>query len=408
MKRNVHLEKLHSGYIFPEINKRKKLFLEQNPHAELISLGIGDTTEPISPHITAGLKKAAEALGTREGYTGYGPEQGNLQLRQKIADVLYQSKFTTDEIFISDGSKCDIGRLQLLFGSQTIMAVQDPSYPAFVDTSVMVGQTSKYSQETAQYPGIVYMPCQPENDFFPDLEKTPRADIIFFCSPNNPTGATATRQQLEELVQFAKKNKSILIFDGAYASYIQDPTIPKSIYEIPGAREVAIELGSFSKMAGFTGVRLGWSLVPKELKYEDGSSVQKDWHRIISTFFNGASNIAQMGGIAALEEQGLQEMQKMTTFYLENTLIIKNAIEKLGLPNYGGTNTPYLWVKFPGMKSWDAFEKVLHETQIVSTPGIGFGPGGEGFLRFSAFGSRPTIQEAAKRWGSALRDAYID
>jgi len=400
VKRNPHIIKLNAGYLFPEVNKRKRAYLEKNPNAKLISLGIGDTTEPLYPHMTQSLVKAAQDLGTAQGYSGYGSEQGNLLLRNQIASKLYQNTVSSDEIFVSDGAKCDIGRLQILFGSHTTIAVQNPSYPAYVDTSVILGQTGEYNLEQGNYRGIVYLPCDPKNNFFPDLSSAPRTDLIYFCSPNNPTGAVSTREQLTALVNFAKKNRSILIFDAAYAVYIQDPEIPKSIYEIPGAREVAIELGSFSKMSGYTGVRLGWSIVPEELKYEDGSSVKTDWSRIVSTFFNGASNIAQIGGIGVLDDQGHPEMMKMVNFYLENAQILKNTFLEMGYEVYGGDHSPYLWVKFPGLKSWDAFEYLLEHAEIVTTPGSGFGAEGEGFIRLSAYGHRSTILEAVQRFKS--------
>lgn len=397
VKRNPNIAKLNAGYLFPEIAKRKRAFLEKNPSAQLISLGIGDTTEPIAPYISNGMKQKAEALMTREGYEGYGPEQGHLKFREKIASTLYHNKLDADEIFISDGSKCDIGRLQLLFGDQVTIAVQDPTYPVYVDSGVILGQTSDYNKEAQHYNGIVYMKCLPSNHFFPDLTQVPRTDLIYFCSPNNPTGATATKEQLTALVKFAKKNRSIIIFDAAYSSYIQDPSLPRSIYEIEGAHEVAIELGSFSKMAGFTGIRLAWSTIPKKLNYDEGHSVHVDWNRINSTFFNGASNISQAGGLAALQPEGLEAMSKMVNFYMENTKILKLTFEDLGYSVYGGSNAPYLWVKFNEMTSWHAFEDLMTRANIICTPGSGFGPGGEGFLRFSAFGNRSTIEEAAKR-----------
>lgn len=396
VKRNPHFAKLASGYLFPEINKRKKAFLEKNPNAKLISLGIGDTTEPIPPSIVKGLVEESQALGTVEGYTGYGLEQGLYSLRQKIAEVIYHKHISAEEIFISDGAKCDIGRLQIMFGSKARMAVQDPSYPVYVDTSVMMGQTSNYQFFSKHYEGIIYMPCLPENLFFPTLETIPIPDIIYFCSPNNPTGATASKEQLTKLVEYAKTNRAILIFDAAYAMYIQDPEIPKSIYEIPGADEVAIELGSFSKMAGFTGVRLGWTVVPEKILFDDGELVKNDWGRLHSTFFNGASNIAQRGGLAALQAEGFEEMKQLITYYMENTRIIRKALEDSKFIFYGGMHAPFLWVKFP-LNSWDAFEMVLNKAQLVTTPGLGFGPAGEGFLRLSALGHRENIEEAASR-----------
>ncbi|CUI17110.1 L,L-diaminopimelate aminotransferase [Candidatus Protochlamydia naegleriophila] len=402
VKRNLHLAKLQSGYLFPEITKRKKAFLEKNPSAELISLGIGDTTQPIPSLIANSMAITAEALATPDGYSGYGPEQGHFNLRQAISEQVYQGKRPADDIFVSDGSKCDIGRLQILFGGQASIAVQDPSYPAYVDTGVIMGQTSTYHPLSKQYSGITYMPCTPENSFFPSLEKLPRTDLIFFCSPNNPTGAAATYEQLSQLVDFAKQNGSVLIFDAAYACFIRNPNTPRSIYEIEGAEEVAIELGSFSKMTGFTGVRLAWSVVPKELRFEDGHLVQNDWNRINSTFFNGASNIAQSGGLAALRPEGLKAIKELTTFYMENATMLKEMFEALGYIVYGGVDTPYIWVHFPNQSSWEAFEMLLEKSHIISTPGSGFGPAGEGFLRFSAFANRANIIEAISRLRRAL------
>lgn len=386
IKRNPNLAKLKSGYLFPEINKRKQEFLAENSTAKLISFGIGDTTQPIPSSIANALSEAGKKLGTVEGYTGYGPEQGYANLREQIAKKIYRDLVKPSEIFISDGAKCDIGRLQMLFGPQISIAIQDPAYPVYVDGSIMQGIDQ-----------IIYMPCKPENHFFPDLENTPRTDLIYFCSPNNPTGAAATKEQLEKLVKFAKANKSIIIFDAAYANYIQDPKLPKSIFEIDGAAEVAIETSSFSKIAGFTGVRLGWTVVPDKLKYEDGSQVKNDWNRLISTLFNGASNIAQHGGLAVLEPNGLIEIEKLTHYYLKNAQHIKSTLESQGLTVYGGTNAPYLWVQFKGRKSWDVFQELMQSYHIVTTPGSGFGPSGEGFIRFTAFGDHKQVVLACER-----------
>jgi len=404
VKRNQNIAKLQSGYLFPEINRRKNEFLQKNPGAKLISLGIGDTTEPITRHIAKALYNTAKGLGTEKGYMGYGDEQGMTALREKIAKVMYNGSINGEEIFVSDGAKPDIGRLQLLFGNDAVVAVQDPAYPVYIDSTVMYGKTGKYNNASRQFENIVYMPCTPKNNFFPDLRKLPRADVIFFCSPNNPTGAAATREQLQQLVSYARKNKSIIIFDAAYNQYITDKNIPKSIFEIDNAREVAIEVNSFSKSVGFTGVRLGWAVVPKDLKYDDGNSVNKDWSRIMSTIFNGASNIAQHGGLAALEEKGMQEIKNNVSYYMKNAKMIRNAFEKSRYRVYGGVHAPYLWVKIPGKTSWQAFEEILDKVHIVTTPGVGFGPSGEGFIRLSAFGQREDVEEAAKRIeGMALK-----
>jgi LL-diaminopimelate aminotransferase len=403
VRRNPHLAKLQSGYLFPEIIKRKRAFLEKYPHAHLISLGIGDTTEPLSAFVAGKLAQTAHALGTAEGYTGYGPEEGQQKLRQLIAQQLYHNRFETDEIFISDGTNSDIGRLQILFGSHATMAVQDPSYPVYVDTGVVLGQTAGYHAPSRKYQGVTYMPCLPGNDFFPSLSQTPSSDIIYFCSPNNPTGAVATFSQLKELVDYARQRGSIIIYDTAYACYIQQPDLPRSIYEIKGAKEVAIELGSFSKMAGFTGVRLAWSVVPKELRFDDDHSVLQDWNRVHCTFFNGASNIAQAGGMAVLHPEGQKHIQALICFYMENAAILRTVFENLGYEVYGGINAPYLWVQFPHLSSWQAFDMLLEKSQLLSAPGSGFGPAGEGFLRFSAFGGRPQIEEAANRLYACLK-----
>lgn len=380
------MSRLKANYLFPEINLRKKQFLAEHPEASLISLGIGDTTEPISESIAKSLVEASAGLGTSQRYSGYGPEQGVKELREKIAAKIYLNRVHPEEVFISDGAKCDLGRLQMLFGNDLSIAVQDPSYPVYIEGSLIQGVKE-----------IISMPCSPENQFFPDLLALPRTDLIYFCCPNNPTGAVATKAQLEKLVKFAQVNRSIIIFDSAYASYIQDPLIPKSIFEIEGAKNVAIEISSFSKLAGFTGIRLGWTVIPQELKYDDGSSIKADWNRLTSTIFNGASNIAQAGGCAVFEEKGLEEISSLTKYYLENATIIKKTLEEIGFEVFGGVNAPYLWVRFKGQKSWDIFQRFLDQFHIVTTPGSGFGPTGEEFIRFTAFGHRENVLQAVER-----------
>ncbi|KAK6240530.1 hypothetical protein QUC31_015785 [Theobroma cacao] len=453
VSRNSNIAKLQAGYLFPEVARRRAAHLLKYPNAQVISLGIGDTTEPIPDVITSAMAKRSQALSTLEGYSGYGAEQGEKALRVALASTFYSNLgIEEDDIFVSDGAKCDISRLQVVFGSNVTMAVQDPSYPvihidmkyltayvvrhvscvgeitlalvmfgsgsvtmteitdgkeskelfhcpqqAYVDSSVIMGQTGQFQKDVEKYANIEYMRCTPENGFFPDLSTVARTDIIFFCSPNNPTGAAATREQLTRLVQFAKDNGSIIVYDSAYAIYMSDDN-PRSIFEIPGAKEVAIETASFSKYAGFTGVRLGWTIVPKQLLFSDGFPVAKDFNRIVCTCFNGASNIAQAGGLACLSPEGLEAMQEVIGFYKENTKIIVETFNSLGFKVYGGKNAPYVWVHFPGRNSWDVFSEILEKTHIVTTPGSGFGPGGEGFIRVSAFGHRENVLEACRRF----------
>lgn len=395
LKRNSGLSNLAAGYLFPEIARRRREFQASHPDAKIISLGIGNTTEPLTPHIDSGLVEGARRLGTVEGYTGYGDEQGLTLLRERIASVFYGGKVAADEVFVSDGAKCDIGRLQVLFGRDVKVAVQDPSYPVYVDGSVLIGAAGGWSG--AAYEGIRYLPCTAENGFFPDLSRLGPNSLLYFCSPNNPTGAVATRSQLTALVEAAFKTGSIIVFDAAYAEYIRDSSLPKSIFEIEGARQCAIEVSSFSKPIGFTGVRLGWSVVPRELKYSGGESVITDWNRICTTVFNGASNIAQYGGLASLDAEGLAEMKGLIDFYLGNAALIRRALEKLGVECVGGDNAPYIWARFPGEKSWDVFARILEKCHVVTTPGSGFGPAGESYIRFSSFGHRADVEEACRR-----------
>ncbi|KAL9672674.1 hypothetical protein QQ045_028926 [Rhodiola kirilowii] len=382
-----------SMQISVSISSSSSAFLNQS--------SLASRTQKVSvPLKASGVCKcvAAEPAEKTEGYSGYGAEQGEKALRAAIASTFYGDLgIDDDDVFVSDGAKCDISRLQILFGSDVTMACQDPSYPAYVDSSVIMGQTGQYSSEVGKYQNIEYMRCSPENGFFPDLSTVARTDVIFFCSPNNPTGASASRDQLKQLVKFAKDNGSILVYDSAYAKYISDDS-PRSIFEIPGAHEVAIETTSFSKYAGFTGVRLGWTVVPKQLLFSDGFPVAKDFNRIVCTCFNGASNVSQAGGLACLSPEGLKAMGDAIGFYKENTSIIVDTFNSLGFKVYGGKNAPYVWVHFPGRSSWDVFAEILEKTHVVTTPGSGFGPGGEGFVRVSAFGHRENIIEACRRF----------
>lgn len=405
--RNPNFAKLAGGYLFPEIGRRRSEYVKANPEmaSRIISLGIGDTTQPIPKHILQGLVEGASKLGTKEGYSGYGAEQGMPALREKIAKKLYNGLIEPEEVFVSDGAKCDIMRLQQMFGAGVVSAVQDPSYPVYVDTSVMLGQTGSQDPSTKQYSNIVYMPCTPENGFFPDYASLPRADVVYLCSPNNPTGAAATKEQLESLVALCKERGSILVFDAAYAPFIRSPGVPKSVFEIEGAKEVAIEVNSFSKYAGFTGVRLGWTVVPNDLKFADGTPVRNDFNRVMTTAFNGASNIVQAGGMACLDDEGLAEIDALIDYYLENARILRTTMEGLGFAVHGGVDAPYIFVELPESMggSWNAFQTILEKTQVVTIPGAGFGPGGENFLRLSAFAPRESVEEACARLSEALQ-----
>ncbi|MDR3363869.1 MAG: LL-diaminopimelate aminotransferase [Clostridiales Family XIII bacterium] len=394
MKPNPCLENIAPGYLFPEIAKRRSAYQQAHPELKVISLGVGNTTEPLFDTIADGLVREAQALATAEGYSGY-QDEGSAALRQKISEVFYGGRFSIDEIFISDGAKGDVGRLQLLFGAGTPVAVQDPAYPVYVDGSVLIGAGGPH--DGTGYAGIAYLPCTPENKFFPDLAKVAPGSLLYICSPNNPTGYVMTRAQLEALVAFANANGAVIIFDAAYSEFIRDKALPKTIFEIAGADACAIEINSFSKPAGFTGVRLGWTALPFGLKYDGGGSVNKAWSRVTATIFNGASNIAQAGGLAALSEKGLQEIRALTDYYLENAHLIKQALEDRGIRTIGGYDSPYVWAQFPGRTSWDVFDELLTKYNIVTTPGSGFGPAGESFVRFSAFGHHADVREACAR-----------
>ncbi len=395
---NINYDKLGAGYLFPEIARRTKAFAEKHPGVELHRLGIGDTTQPLTPSVVRALKDGADRLSKADTYTGYGDYEGEKFLREAICD-LYRERgvdLGLDEVFVSDGAKSDSGNIQSIFGPQNVIAVQDPAYPVYVDTNVMAGRTESFNTVTGQYAGIVYMPCHENNGFFPELPSE-KVDLIYICSPNNPTGAVATREQLARFVEYARQLQAVIIFDAAYSAFISDPRLPRSIYEITGAKQCAIEVNSFSKSAGFTGVRLGWSVVPKSLTTEDAPAgkVNALWYRRQSTFFNGPSNIVQYGGAAALSPKGRRECQTIVDYYMNNARIIRDGLTTLGLACYGGDNAPYIWAKTPnGLRSWDFFDTLLRGAHVVVTPGSGFGPSGEGFIRLSAFGRRESTERA--------------
>jgi LL-diaminopimelate aminotransferase len=401
---NENFLKLKAGYLFPEISRRIRAYKEKNPDAKIISLGIGDVTQPLPPAVISAMKKAVDDQAKGETLHGYGPEQGYDFLINAIIENDYKSRgidLQPSEIFVSDGSKCDTGNIQEIFGQDNIIAVTDPVYPVYVDTNVMAGRTGKATQQ-GTYEGIIYLPCTAENSFIPDLPKK-AVDIIYLCFPNNPTGAVAAKKTLSKWVKFACDNKSIILFDAAYEAFITDPDIPHSIYEVDGAKEVAIEFRSFSKTAGFTGVRCAFTVVPKQLKAstKDGRAAEVNplWNRRHCTKFNGASYISQMGAAAVYTQEGKKQTKKIIDIYLSNAKLIRDSLTKLGYQVYGGVNAPYIWLKTPDdISSWDFFDRLLTKANIVSTPGSGFGPSGEGYLRLSAFAKPADVKEAMKRF----------
>lgn len=400
---NNNYLKLKAGYLFPEIARRVNTFAEANPDAKIIRLGIGDVTEPLPEACRQAMVESVKDMGDRATFKGYGPEQGYAWLREKIAADDFQARgceVDASEIFISDGSKCDTGNILDIFGSDNTIAVTDPVYPVYVDTNVMAGHTGD-ANEKGEYAGLVYLPITAENNFTASLP-TEKVDLIYLCFPNNPTGATATKEHLKAWVDYAKNNNSIIFFDAAYEAYITDPSLPHSIYEIEGARDCAIEFRSFSKNAGFTGTRCAFTVVPKTLtaKAADGSDVElwKLWNRRQSTKFNGVSYIVQRGAEAVYSPEGKAQIKELINFYLGNAQIIREQLTAAGLAVYGGVNAPYVWVKTPNnLSSWDFFDKLLQTCNVVGTPGSGFGSAGEGYFRISAFNSRENVEDAMKR-----------
>jgi LL-diaminopimelate aminotransferase len=400
---NDHYLKLKAGYLFPEIARRVTTFAEANPGAPIIKLGIGDVTEPLPEACLTAMKNAVDEMGDRATFKGYGPEQGYLWLREKIAAQDFQARgcdIDASEIFVSDGAKCDSGNILDIFGNHNTIAVTDPVYPVYVDTNVMTGHTGPASDD-GKYGGLVYMPITAENNFTAEIPDQ-KIDLIYLCFPNNPTGAVASKAHLKAWVDYAKANGSIIFFDAAYEAFITDPDLPHSIYEIEGARDCAIEFRSFSKNAGFTGTRCAFTVVPQSLtaKAADGSDVElwKLWNRRQSTKFNGVSYIVQRGAEAVYSTEGQSQIKTLIAFYLENAQIIREQLIAAGLAVYGGVNAPYVWVKTPdGLSSWDFFDKLLHNAHVVGTPGSGFGAAGEGYFRISAFNSRDHVNEAMRR-----------
>jgi LL-diaminopimelate aminotransferase len=400
---NEHYMKLKAGYLFPEIGRRVKAFAEANTAAKIIRLGIGDVTCPLPPAIIKAFHDAVEEMANEKSFMGYGPEQGYEFLINTVIEKAYKPlkvSLKSSEIFISDGSKCDTANILDIFALENVVAIGDPVYPVYNDTNVMIGRTGE-ANEQGYYKGLVYMPCTEANGFNPDFPDR-EVDIIYLCFPNNPTGAVATKEQLKGWVDYALKHNAIIFFDAAYEAFITDPSIPHSIYEIEGAKKCAIEFRSFSKTAGFTGVRCALTVVPEDLTAHTaaGEPVQLNrlWNRRQSTKFNGVSYPVQKAAAAVYSEEGWSQVREIIDYYMENARIIRGGLAEAGVTVFGGVNAPYIWLKTPhNMSSWDFFDKLLNECHVVGTPGSGFGPSGEGFFRLSAFGNRDNVIEAVER-----------
>lgn len=400
---NEHYRKLAAGYLFPEIGRRVKAFSEANPAARIIRLGIGDVTEPLAPAVVTAMDAAVAEMGDRSTFKGYGPEQGYGFLIDAIRASDYAARgvqIAADEVFVSDGSKCDSANIQEIFDMGARIAVSDPVYPVYVDSNVMAGRTGP-NEGNGRYGGLVYLPANEANGFVP-TPPSERVDLVYLCSPNNPTGAVVTRDDLTRWVDWANSNGAVIVFDAAYEAFIRDPALPRSIYEIPGAKTCAIEMRSYSKRAGFTGVRCAFTVVPKELMGTTASGEQVPfntlWARRHTTKFNGASYIVQKGAAAAYNPEGLAQTQAQVDFYMQNAALLREGLARTGFTVFGGVHAPYIWMKTRnGMTSWDFFNTLLEKTNVVGTPGSGFGAGGEGYFRLSAFNSRDNVIEALDR-----------
>lgn len=406
---NENYLKLPGSYLFAEIGRRVSKFREEHPDANVIRLGIGDVTRPLAPAVIESLHKAVDEMGDVNTFRGYGPEQGYSFLIQKVIEFDYAPrgiKLDEDEVFISDGSKCDTGNIQEIFGLDNVVAVTDPVYPVYVDTNVMAGRAGEPGAD-GKWSRITYIPCTAENNFIPELPKD-RVDLIYLCFPNNPTGMTISKGELKKWVGYARENKAIILYDAAYEAYIQEKDVPHSIYEIEGAKEVAIEFRSFSKTAGFTGTRCAYTVVPKEVVAytEKGEAypLNKLWNRRQTTKFNGVPYIIQKGAAAVYTEEGQKQIKALIDYYMTNAKIIREGLMSVGIHVFGGVNAPYIWLKTPnGLDSWAFFDKLLNEANIVGTPGVGFGPSGEGYFRLTAFGSRESTEEAVERFKTRLK-----
>jgi LL-diaminopimelate aminotransferase len=405
---NENYLKLPGSYLFAEIAKRVSAFKSQHPEADIIRLGIGDVTRPLVPAVIDAMHNAVSEMSQAGSFRGYGPEQGYSFLIQKIIEQDFAPRGVTlqeDEVFISDGSKSDVGNIQEIFGVNNKVAITDPVYPVYLDTNVMAGRTGAFVDGI--FSGVVYLPCNAENHFIPELPSE-RVDLIYLCVPNNPTGTTLSKDELQKWVDYARANRSIILFDAAYEAYIQEEDIPHSIYEIEGAKDVAIEFRSFSKTAGFTGTRCAFTVVPKSVMAyaADGTahSLNKLWNRRHTTKFNGTPYIIQKGAAAIYTAEGQAQIKEVIGYYMTNAKLIREGLQNLGIQTFGGVNAPYIWLKTPdNMDSWDFFDKLLTEVNIVGTPGTGFGPSGAGYFRLTAFGNRESTLEAIERMKTGLR-----
>ena len=401
---NENFLNLQDSYLFQTIAKKVAEFQTNNPDKRIIKLGIGDVTRPIVPAVVDAMHKAIDEMGNQETFRGYGPEQGYSFLREKIVENDYLKRgveISPDEIFISDGAKCDCGNIGDILGLNNRVAITDPVYPVYLDTNIMAGRGSSFDEKTGKFENIIYIPATAENNFIPEFpSEVP--DMIYLCFPNNPTGTTLSKEELKKWVDYAKENKSLILFDSAYESFIQDENIPHSIYEVEGAKEVAIEFRSFSKTAGFTGIRCAYAVVPKELKgyTKKGEDVDlnKLWNRRQGTKFNGVSYPVQRAAEAIYTKEGQKQIKENIAYYMENAKIIKDGLKEAGFIVYGGENAPYIWLKVPdGLSSWEFFDKLLNEANVVGTPGVGVGPSGEGYFRLTAFGTKENTIEAIAR-----------
>ena len=405
---NEHYLKLKSSYLFSEIARRVREFQDAHPDARVIRLGIGDVTQPLPPSVIRALHEAVDEMARAETFRGYGPETGYDFLTVLVAKHDYGARgvpVAPDEVFVSDGSKSDSANIQELFAADAVVALTDPVYPVYLDSNVMAGRAGT-ADERGRYDRVVYLPCTADNGFQPPLPDRP-VDMVYLCFPNNPTGAVLTKAALTTWVQWARRSGAVLLYDAAYEAYIRDPQIPHSIYEVEGAREVAIEFRSFSKSAGFTGTRCAFTVVPKDVAARTAAGERVGlnglWFRRQSTRFNGAPYVIQKAAAAVYTDEGQREVRALIDGYMENARIIRTGLEAAGLTVYGGANAPYIWVKTPaGLSSWDFFDKLLREAHVVGTPGSGFGPSGEGYFRLTAFGSRATTEEAVARIQSRL------